>query len=219
MNDERRSNPERPLLRALRRAGAPLGIDVRPIGGGWMAELVRGDDRRLLHGYQLELNTASASAVATDKSAACEVLQRAGVPAVPHRVFLHPRLTGYAPEEGSWRSMLTLFDELGRDAVVKDNVGTAGLGVYRARSERALEACIYRLFQRVHGVAIGPFVAIEREVRVILLDGQPMLAIEKHRPTVEGDGVSTLRELLARSVTRTTAERIGYTDPDRKSVV
>lgn len=205
---------ERPLLRILRRVGASMGITIHPIGGGWMAELRMGEERRMLHGYQLELNSAAAAGIATDKAAAFEVLSAHGVKAVRHEVFLHPRLTGYAPEGGSWRGMLELFEELGRDAVVKDNMGTGGVGVFRARSERSLEACTYRLFQRVHGLAMCPFLEIEREVRVLLLDGRPLLAIEKQRPSVEGDGVSTLRTLIERGVTRSMAERIGYTDPD-----
>jgi len=179
-----------------------------------MAELVKGSERRLLHGYQLELNTAAAAAIAADKAAAFEVLEASGIEAVPHRVFLHPRLSGFAPEGGNWGEMLRHFNSLGRDAVVKDNSGTGGMGVYRVQSERALEACTYRLFQRVHGLAMAPFLVIEREVRVIVLDGAGLLAIEKHRPSVTGDGVSSLRTLIERGVTASMAERIGYTDPD-----
>jgi len=204
----------RPLLRVLAQVGASLGVTVRPIGGGWMAELVKGSERRLLHGYQLELNAASAAAIATDKAAAFDVLGALGLAAVPHRVFLHPRLSGYAPEGGNWGDMLKHFEGLGRDVVLKDNSGTGGMGVYRVQSERALEACTYRLFQRAHGLAIAPFVVIDREVRVIVLDGAPMVAIEKHRPSVTGDGVSSLRTLIERGVTASMAERIGYTDPD-----
>ena len=45
------------------------------------------------------------------------------------------------------------------------------------------------------GLVISPYVEIEDEVRVILLDGQPMLVYRKQRPQVVGDGVHTLREL------------------------
>jgi hypothetical protein len=58
-----------------------------------------------------------------------------------------------------------------------------------------LEGAFLRLFQRVHAVSVSPFIDIESEVRFIWLDDECLLAFEKARPTLTGDGVHTVAEL------------------------
>lgn len=83
---------ERIFVQAIRRYCAQHGItvDVRP--GGWLIAMRRDERRQFAFGYDIGLNSAIAHRLANDKSATAEALEMAGVPCVPHRLFLNPRL-------------------------------------------------------------------------------------------------------------------------------
>lgn len=174
---------------------ASRGDEARTLSDGWILRFLRRGQVRHAWGFNLELNSSAAHLLATDKSGASESMIAAGVACVPHEVFLHPRLGEYAPQEGHWDRARAAFDRWQRRVVVKDNTGTGGVGVYRAETARALEAAFLRLFQRVHAVSISPFIEIDSEVRFIWLDEECLLAFEKRRPTLTGDGVRTVAEL------------------------
>lgn len=182
----------------LSRIAAAAGDRVDLLGGGWIMRFTRAGEHRHAWGFNLELNSSPAHLLACDKGGAAEILSNAGIPHVPHHVFLHPRMGPYAAKEGHWRPAFELFERCGRDVVVKDNNGTGGVGVYRATTPRALEAAFLRLFQRVHALCVSPFVEIVNETRFILLDGECLLAFEKCRPSVTGDGTSSVANLAAR---------------------
>ena len=170
---------------------------VDTLGGGWILRFTRNTAHRHAWGFNLELNSAPAHLLASDKAGTAQILALAAIPHVPHEVFLHPRMGPYAARDGFWRPALQRFEEWGGDVVVKDNNGTGGVGVYRATTPRALEAAFLRLFQRVHAVCLSPFVEIASELRFILLDGVCQLAFEKVRPVVTGDGTRPLHALAA----------------------
>ncbi|MFZ4573926.1 MAG: ATP-grasp domain-containing protein [Phycisphaerales bacterium] len=173
------------------------GDSVDELGDGWILRFRRGDTVRHAWGFNLELNSSAAHLLACDKSAASEVMAREAIPHVPHRAFLHPRMGPYAAREGFWRPAMECFEAWRRNVVVKDNNGTGGVGVYRATTPRGLEAAFLMLFQRVHAVCLCPYSEIVGETRFVLLDGECLLAFEKVRPTVTGDGVRPLRALAA----------------------
>jgi glutathione synthase/RimK-type ligase-like ATP-grasp enzyme len=206
------------MERLLTEAAAERGIRVQAIGAGpngrgWILRFTRardhatsgasvadaGTDVRHAHGFCLDLNPAATHLLAMDKAGTSDALAAAGVPSIEHRVFLHPRLGPYVPRSGNWTEMLAFAEAHGFDVVAKDNTGTGGYGVRRVRTARDLERAAYDLFQRTHAVALCPFADIEAEVRFVILNGTIELAYSKERLRVEGDGVSTVLELLARA--------------------
>ena len=178
-------NAERILVDCLKRYGARAGIGVEFLSHDWIAVLSRGPLRHLVYGYDLGLNGAAASKIASDKSATYAVLAASGLPAVEHRVFLHPRLLGFVPVDGNWDGMLTAFESFGRDAVIKDNEGTGGMEVFRVGSRTELEQRAHQLFQIARAVALSPFLEIEAETRFVMLAGKCLLAYRKERATGE----------------------------------
>lgn len=195
-------NADRAMLRILRDAARDRGIGVRTLADGWVLRLERGGVVRAVHGYSFDLNSAATHAIACDKAATAEVLEAAGIPRVEHRLFLHPDLAPYVRHPGNWRAMLDFFDACGGDVVVKDNAGTGGRDVHRARSPIALEAAALALFAKGRSVALSPFVTIESETRFVLLAGACEAAYAKLRHAVTGDGTRTVLELLADQVAK-----------------
>ncbi|WP_454652198.1 ATP-grasp domain-containing protein [Bradyrhizobium liaoningense] len=186
---------ERIFVQAIRRycAEHDIAVDVRP--GGWLIAMRRDERRHFAFGYDIGLNSAIAHRLANDKSATAEALEMAGVPCVPHHLFLNPSM-GVHVAGADWRQgMLALLARNPQGVVVKPNEGTSGRAVFKATSSDELDRAVTEIFSSGLGLVIAPYVEIEEEVRVIVLDGKPMIVYRKERPSVVGDGMQTLREL------------------------
>ena len=170
-----------------------IAIEVR--SDGWLIMLRRGDRRHLAFAYDVGLNSATAHQIANDKAATAEVLKLSGVPCIPHTLFLGPKLAAYAPASGSWEAVLRLLDEYPAGLVVKPNEGTSGDCVFLVTTRPKLEVAATRIFSAYPSLAVSPYVEIQDEVRVVLVDDLPVAVYSKDRPAVTGDGRQSLLEL------------------------
>ncbi|MBR0692011.1 RimK-like protein [Bradyrhizobium lablabi] len=170
-----------------------IAVDIR--SGGWLVVMTRDAERRLAIGYDVGLNSAVAHQVANDKAACADVLGLAGIPVVPHALFLGAKLSAHIPESGSIDAMLRLLARHPRGLVVKPNEGTSGEFVIRVTTKPQLEAAVARILTAHPSLAISPYVEIEDEVRVVLLDQRALIVYGKVRPSVVGNGAHSLREL------------------------
>jgi glutathione synthase/RimK-type ligase-like ATP-grasp enzyme len=186
---------QRIFLDAIKKYCLAHGIAIEVRSGGWLVIMQRGAQRHLAFGYDLGLNNASAHQVASDKAATAETLALAGVPCIPHILFLGPKLSVHVPGSGSREAMGRLLAQHPRGLVVKPNEGTSGESVFRVTTKPQLELTVERIFAAFPSLAISPFVEIEDEVRVVLLDGRALIVYSKQRPCVMGDGKHSLREL------------------------
>lgn len=174
---------ERIFVQAIRDYGARHGIDVDVRAGGWLIAMRRGDMRRFAFGYDIGLNSAIAHRLANDKSATSEALSLQGVPSIPHHLFLNPKL-GKNIVDPVWReAMLELLHAHPHGVVVKPNEGTSGRSVFKVTTEAELDDAVGDVFSMSTGLVISPYVEIEEEVRVILLDDAPRMVYSKQRGT------------------------------------
>ena len=197
-------NSQRIFVDAITRYCAKRAIAVDVRADGWLIVMRRGARQRFAFGYDVGLNSAVAHRIANDKSATAEVLRISGIACVPHALFLNPELNQYIRARGSWETMLGLLDETPSGIVVKPNEGTSGKSVFRVTSKPALELAVKRIFSSHMSLAISPYLDIEDEVRVVLIDEVPVVVYRKSRPAVEGDGEHSLLELALKA---TSAER------------
>lgn len=160
-----------------------IAVEVR--SGGWLIVMQRGAQRRLAFGYDVGLNGAAAHQIANDKAATAEVLQLAGVPCVPHALFLGEKLRRHIAGSGSHEAMRRLLDAHPQGLVVKPNQGTSGDLVTLVKSEAALERAVAEIFVAHPSLAISPYLDIDDEVRVVLLDERPLIVYRKQRPSAE----------------------------------
>ncbi|MBR0797913.1 RimK-like protein [Bradyrhizobium jicamae] len=170
-----------------------IAVEIR--SGGWLVIMQRDGERRLAIGYDVGLNSAVAHQVASDKAACAEVLATAGIPAIPHTLFLGARLSAHIPGSDSSDAMARLLDAHPGGLVVKPNEGTSGDLVCRVTTKAQLETAVARILAAYPSLAISPYVEIQHEVRVVLLDDRPLIVYGKTRPQVIGDGSRTMREL------------------------
>ncbi|SEM85522.1 RimK-like protein [Bradyrhizobium sp. OK095] len=175
------ASSERIFVQAIRRycAAHDIAVDVR--AGGWLIAMRRGEQRHFAFGYDIGLNSAIAHRLANDKSATSEALTLDGVPCIPHHLFLNPKL-GENVVGAGWRDeMLRLLRANPQGVVVKPNEGTSGRSVFRVTTEAELDHGVGEVFAMSAGLVISPYVAIEQEVRVVLLDDAPLVVYSKQR--------------------------------------
>jgi glutathione synthase/RimK-type ligase-like ATP-grasp enzyme len=175
------TSDERIFVQAIRSYGARHGIDVDVRSGGWLIAMRHGEMRRFAFGYDIGLNSAIAHRLANDKSATAEALSLARVPCIPHHLFLNPKL-GRNVVGADWReAMLGLLHDNPQGVVVKPNEGTSGRSVFKVTTETDLDRAAGEVFSMSTGLVISPYVEIEDEVRVILLDDVPRVVYSKQR--------------------------------------
>ncbi|UPK35400.1 RimK-like protein [Bradyrhizobium sp. 186] len=188
---------ERIFVQAIQHYCSRHGIAVDLRSGGWLVAMRRGATRHFAFGYDIGLNSAIAHRLANDKSATAEALALERVPCIPHHLFLNPSMGVHVAGAGWHEAMLDLLAQNPQGVVVKPNEGTSGRSVFKVTRRDELDRAVGEVFSSSLGLVIAPYVEIEEEVRVILLDGKPMMVYRKERPTVVGDGVHTLHELAA----------------------
>jgi glutathione synthase/RimK-type ligase-like ATP-grasp enzyme len=186
---------QRIFVDAITRYCARHGITVEVRSDGWLIVMQRGQRRHLTFGYDIGLNGAVARAIANDKAATADVLQLSGIPCLPHTLFMNPGLHPYIPSTGAWEAMLDLLQRHPSGIVVKPNEGTSGRSVFLATSRSKLELAVQEIFATHVSLAISPYVTIDDEIRVVLLDETPLVVYGKSRPSVVGDGKHSMFEL------------------------
>lgn len=188
-------NSQRAFVDAVKKycAAHHIGVEIR--SQGWLIIMHRGPKRHFAFGYDVGLNNAVAHRIANDKAATAEILQIHGVACVPHTLFLNPQLNKYIPPQQAWEAMTALLRQNPNGLVVKPNEGTSGESVFKVLTEPDLELATHRIFSSSPGLAISPYLDIEDEVRVVLVDYHPVVVYSKRRPAITGDGKHSLLEL------------------------
>jgi glutathione synthase/RimK-type ligase-like ATP-grasp enzyme len=171
---------ERIFVEAVKRYCARHGIAVEIRSQGWLIVMQRGSIRHFALGYDIGLNSAIAHRLANDKAATAEVLEISGIPCVPHTVFLNPKLDARVTPSGS-QAMLGLLEKHPGGLVVKPNEGTSGKSVFLVSSGPELERAAAEIFLSHLTLAISPYVEIEDEVRVVVIDELALVVYSKQR--------------------------------------
>lgn len=191
-------NRQRALVTLLREIAAEEGYGFHSFSQDWILRLEKGGRARHVFGYTFEINSATARMLAADKAATSDLLTHSGIPCVEHRLFLHPKLAGYVSSRGNWDMMQAYARQHGYPLVVKPNEGTGGEDIVRVDSALELEQAVAELFEKQRAICFSPFLEIEQEYRVIVLDEQNQLIYAKQWPTVLGDGQSSILQLIER---------------------
>lgn len=164
---------------------------------GWLLRIGHVPRQAFIFGYYFDVNPLAAARICQDKAATSLLLADAGIPHVPHQLF-HRHLA-YQEGEGNWPRMLAYFRQHGGRLVVKPNEGSSGTGVEMVTSVFELEQAVYERFRQQASLCFSPFVPIRNEYRLVVLRGEVLLAYRKCIPQLQGDGESSVLELLMES--------------------
>jgi D-alanine-D-alanine ligase-like ATP-grasp enzyme len=183
-------------------ACAEFGLAFRDLDGGLGLIFSVASRDRLLHFGAgrcswYPQNSATASTLASDKHFASSILREAGVPALGGEYFfLHDRHRAHRPAGHERSDAVACFKALGGAAFVKPLTGSRGDFAQAVHGETTLVRHLDDVMKYYDAVLIQRIVE-GIEYRVFLLDDDVLYCARKYPPSVTGDGVHTVRELLA----------------------
>lgn len=166
----------------------------------WAFCLRKDEKRAFILGYQFGLNPSSVQQVCNDKNIASEVLKEEHIPSVYHACFMAPSMLQYTGGGGSWKELLSRLEK--GPIVCKDNYGTGGNLVFKVETQAQLEQAAAAIYAASEAMAVCDYEEILSEYRLVVLDGQIRLAFSKIRPSLTGNGVSTLGALLGEAIAK-----------------
>lgn len=164
---------ERLMPKMIRGICEEQEISFTSFSDDWLLHLEKDGKVARVLGYKFSLNDSVAAGIAQDKVASYELLKYYNIPAV-----LHYLIRAKASDTG-WRK-LPWHDGM----VLKPLSGTSGYGVAKIFSADDAEAWMKKW--GIEAWAASPFVEIKREVRLILLDNDVLLAYEKQPVEIDG---------------------------------
>lgn len=141
------------------------GIELVRYSDDWILEMRKGETIGRVFGYKFPLNDSAAAYLAQDKVGAYEVLRKADVAAVEHRLL--------RTKVGEANVKLT-----SEEVVLKPLVGTSGHLVQAFESIDAAKEYINS--STVEAWAVSPRLDIVSETRLVILDNEVLLAYQKH---------------------------------------
>lgn len=183
-------------------ACAEFGLEFRDLDGGSGLLFSVAARHRLLHFGAgrcswYPQNSATASTLASDKHFASRILREAGVPALGGEYFfLHDRHRARRPTGHERSDAIDRFRRLGGSAFIKPLTGSRGDFAQAVHGEAALIRYLDEVVKYYDAVLIQPIIE-GIEYRVFLLDDDVLYCARKYPPSVAGDGVHSVRELLA----------------------
>ncbi|WP_316355575.1 ATP-grasp domain-containing protein [Candidatus Neptunichlamydia sp. REUL1] len=191
---------ERFLVELLKKISKEKFLKMQSFSQDWIIELSPIKNPQNIHrifGYLFPLNSGVSGKLCEDKQAMSSLLEREKIPVLKHELFLSPKTNDWCPEEGVFKGMFTLFDEWGKNVVVKPNDGTGGNQVFHVEKARDLEKAALDIFKTKSMLCISPFHKINYEYRVVYLDrNEPLdkiqLIYKKKPPCLEKDPTKTV---------------------------
>lgn len=144
------------------------------------------------------LNTAVAASVAKDKAFAYQVLEKAGI-AVPDygHFFLEPLHQGLRGQSRERADAFSYAERLGYPVFVKPIDGSKGAFCDIAYDSEDLDALLQCIARFHHAVMIQRVLNGE-DRRLFLLDDKAIFGYRRMRAALQGDGTSTVGQLLKR---------------------
>lgn len=201
---------DRALNRIVMEVCKEENIKLDSISYKWIHRLEKNNKIRYIVGYNFDLNLTNVNKIASDKAATYEVLKKAGIPIIPHILFLKPGYFYLVDDDSVYERIMQLGESYGYKVVCKKNDGGfGGNNVYKAYTKFQLESIVTKLFERTNSIALCPLVEEADEYRSIVIDGKIKLMYLKNRQSVTGDGESTLMQLICHK----------YGDEELKSIL
>ena len=141
-------------------------------------------------------NSSTSATLASDKYFTNRILEDAGIATLGGEYFfLHDRHRAHRPAGHEHNNASEYFKKLDAAAFVKPLQGSRGDFAQIVHGEAALERYLQEVSQHYDSILIQP-VASGVEYRVFLLDDEVVYAARKHPPSILGDGVRSIRDLL-----------------------
>lgn len=165
---------DRTIVKIIRELCHEKGIELDGYSYDWIFSLKKNGLIKYIYGYRFDLNSTAAGYICQDKVATYQILNNAGIPAVPHTLVSSHQV--YYDEV--WKKDARSWQRF----VLKPTSGAGGRNIYLFDDSDATNTFIHRHKKEVWSVS--PFLSIVKETRLIVLDDTVLLAFEKHSPVI-----------------------------------
>ena len=186
------SSENRQIVKLVREICKEQDIELKEYSDSWIQQLNKGKKVTYIYGYRFENNSATTMAICNDKVATYMLLDASNIPCIEHFFFMRYKKCDLK----QLASQITPYLNKYRTIVSKNNNGTGGRLVYKVDSKRKLNFALKHILKYSKFVAVSPYYPIQREFRCIVCEDRVELIYEKVRPSVIGDGISTLKMLI-----------------------
>lgn len=174
-----------------------LNINYTYLSKEWIIKLTKDNKVKYLAGNKFDLNPHALGLIMDDKYALYDTLKSFNIPVCTHNIFYAPNNThSYAQGCNTYEEILKLFKLYHNDIVAKINNGSLGMDVYHITDSHTLIKVLDKLFIKNYSISICPYYHIKNEYRLIVLNNKIELIYKKISPTVYGDNVHSIKELL-----------------------
>lgn len=153
---------------------------------------------RYFHRLRWDLNTLGAAAIALDKAATAHLLKRFGYTVPTGRCFWYEERLRVARDIGS---AYAYARRLGLPALLKPNDSSGDQHVFVVYTRAQFYAAAREVFAASRKLLVQR-IAHGSDCSIVVLDDEILMATEKTRPYVVGDGHSSIRRLIATSQRR-----------------
>ena len=185
----------RTLYEMVKQIADEEGLKFNTYIKDWVIELEKNDKVMHIYGFRFSNNSSSVDRILSDKSACYEVLNGSNFPAIEHILISKKEEDFTNRESNSYKLMVSKLEEYGQIVLKNNSDSSGGKSVYKVTNREELEETIDKLSDK-RMISLSPFYNIECEYRFIVLDGETMVCYAKERPSVTGDGVKTVDELI-----------------------
>src|SRR5882762_5109640 len=193
------SYPDQSIYAAY--ACAEFGLTFRDLDGGTGLVFSVASPAKSIHfgagrcSYYPQ-NDATASTLASDKYFTSTILERAGVATLGGEYFfLHDRHRAHRPAGHEREDALEHFRKLDASAFVKPLLGSRGDFAQAIHGESSFRSYLDEVAQSYDSLLIQRIFS-GTEYRVFLLDDEIVYTARKYPPSILGDGVRTIGDLL-----------------------
>jgi D-alanine-D-alanine ligase-like ATP-grasp enzyme len=192
-----------PFLSRLQEACDLVGAKLEVIPGADNSGRIRFPSGRVRYFHRLhwDLNTLGAAAIALDKDATARVLKQLGYTVPTGRSFWY---AGRLRESRDVGSAYSYAQKLGLPVLLKPNDSSSDQHVSVAYTRAQFYAAARDVFAASKKLLVQR-IASGSDCSIVVLDEEVLMASEKTRPYVLGDGHSSIRKLYANSQRRSRA--------------
>ena len=188
---------QKPIFKIIDELCEEKNIKQKMLSFGWIRELEKEDKIHHIIRYQFDLNSAISYKIANDKYATYVILKENKIPMINHEMIFSPFTRTKYFEKSFMYKVKKMLKNASNKIVIKANDSCQGKDVYCVKNKIEAKRIIKKMFkEKKDSISICPYVEIDYEYRVIVLEDQVLYAYKKRKPFIVGDGLQTVKQLI-----------------------